>query len=126
MIINQKFYAPILQKPMFDDIEIVIDEKWKSYYVRHGKFINDEYFSPPAIINMALVCLKHQFANIEFSDSNITTFKNRFNELIQYSNKMRLQTLVNLTLLKLDKEVEEGLTEVRRDIKKGRLKPSNG
>jgi hypothetical protein len=60
------------------------------------------------------------------SGSNIETFKNRFNELIQYSNKMRLQTLVNLTLLKLDKEIEEGLTEVRRDIKKGRLKPSNG
>jgi len=126
MIINQKFYAPVLQNPMFDDIEIVIDENWKSYYVRHGKFITDEYFSPPAIINMALVCLKHQFANVEFSDSNIITFKNRFNELIQYSNKMRLQTLVNLTLLKLDKEIEEGLTEVRRDIKKGRLKPSNG
>jgi hypothetical protein len=115
MIIDQKYYAPVLNKPMFDDIQIVIDDSWDVYYVKDGKVITDQYFTPPQIINIALVCLKHQFKNYEFSDSNISLFKNRFNELIQYNNKMQLQTLVNLTLLKLDKEIEEGLRKVRKE-----------
>jgi hypothetical protein len=113
MIIDQKYYAPVLNKPMFDGIEIAIDDKWDVYYIRDGKIIHDEYFTPPQIISIALVCLKYQFKSYEFTDSNILLFKNRFNELIQYNNKMQLQTLVNLTLLKLDKEIEEGLRKVR-------------
>ena len=113
MIIDNKYYEEISSEAIYGNAFIVIDDRWKHFYT-NGQVIYGNYYAPPALVDIILICLEHEFKSVPFSDANIEKYKRRFNHLLQFQNRIELQILINSVLLELNDFIDNKLGKERK------------